>query len=92
MRKAEIEQRLETLDKVEADWIKWKFLPERPGCEMCYEDTRLGGPHCGSCTCTLALPEHCWVYLREAEELLSVRPILDAISKMRTWLKKQENL
>lgn len=95
MTRTEIEQRLETLDKLEARWQRLGLDADQGAddCELCREAISLG---CSDCTWMLCSGSTCLIGLDaplgDVHRLNSTTPITKAIRKMRTWLKKQEEL
>jgi hypothetical protein len=101
MNKREIKSRLKTLDKVEARWRKLRMNADdgSESCELCAESRGPGGvfPNktgcCCDCTYVLVYETVCTNKggpLDRARSRNSIRPIMDAIRKMRKYLKAQQ--
>jgi hypothetical protein len=89
MTKREIKARLKTLDKVEAMWREERFEEwmsrKCPLCELYLNPAYT----CFECTVTLASVGSCINICHRGQLKNSIRPIMDAIRKMRKYLEAQ---
>jgi hypothetical protein len=97
MNKREIRARLKTLDKVEKQWRTERFKEwDTRECYLCVESFNItqGDPdevdECSVCTATIS-GFICTTVVDVARRRNSIRPITDAIRKMRKYLKGPED-